>query len=148
MLCNWGTEISKFMVCGQNVTITRAPEPDDIIWKNLGKSPKKIFIRKILTYVLGAILLFVNWIIQYYLAVWGLKQSEDTKQSISLLSSVIVNVANFLITLALIWATKMEGNLTSTIESQSLSIKIVYFQFLNSGIFYTFSNALAVDFKT
>lgn len=67
------------MVCGQNVTITRAPEPDDIIWKNLGKSPKKIFIRKIMTYVLGAILLFVNWIIQYYLAVWGLKQSEDTK---------------------------------------------------------------------
>lgn len=136
------------MVCGQNVTITRAPEPDDIIWKNLGKSPKKIFRRKILTYVLGAILLFVNWIIQYYLAVWALKQSEDTKQSISLLSSVIVNVANFLITMVLIWATKMEGNLTSTIESQSLSIKIVYFQFLNSGIFYTFSNALAVDFQT
>lgn len=98
--------------------------------------------------MLGAILLFVNWIIQYYLAVWALKQSDDTKQSISLLSSVIVNVANFLITLVLVWATKMEGNLTSTIESQSLSIKIVYFQFLNSGIFYTFSNALAVDFQT
>lgn len=130
------------------MTITRAPEPDDIIWRNLGKSPKKIFIRKILTYVLGAVLLFVNWIIQYYLAIWELKQSEDTKQSISLLSSVIVNVANFLITMVLIWATKMEGNLTSTIESQSLSIKIVYFQFLNSGIFYTFSNALAVDFQT
>jgi hypothetical protein len=55
---------------------------------------------------------------------------------------------NYLITVFLIWTTEKEGNLTSTIECQSLTIKIVYFQFINSGIFYTFSNALAVDFDT
>jgi hypothetical protein len=59
------------MVKDQYVAINRAPEPDDIIWNNLGKSPRTIFLYKVATYLLGAILLFVNGVIQYFLAVWA-----------------------------------------------------------------------------
>jgi hypothetical protein len=70
LFCNWGVEMSEFLIRKQNVVIQRAPEPDDIIWHNLGKSPKVIIIRKIITNSFGAILLLANGGIQYLLAVW------------------------------------------------------------------------------
>jgi len=57
-------------VLGQSVHISRAPEPDDILWKNIGK-PQKIIIRnKIISFTIGIILLLSAGIIQYLLARW------------------------------------------------------------------------------
>lgn len=136
------------MIRKENVVIQRAPEPDDIIWQNLGKSPKVIILRKILTNFIGVLLLVTNGVIQYLFALWSVSQPLETQSNISILSSIIVNIVNYLITVFFIWSTKKEGNLTFTTENQSLTIKIVYFQFINSGVFYTFANALAVDFNT
>lgn len=66
--------MSEFTVRKEYVVIQRAPEPDDIIWQNLGKSPKVIILRKIVTNFLGVLLLVANGIIQYLLALWSVTQ--------------------------------------------------------------------------
>ncbi len=43
------------------------------------------------------------------------------------------------------WATKKEGNFTKSKYNASLNIKVCLFQFFNTGIFYTFSNIIAIE---
>lgn len=40
--------------------ITRAASPDEIIWENLGASPRKQFVQTIVTYLLSVVILFVT----------------------------------------------------------------------------------------
>ena len=62
--------MSEFLIRKQNIIIQRAPEPDDIIWANLGKSPKIIALRKLMTNFIGIALLCANGAIQYLLSLW------------------------------------------------------------------------------
>ena len=87
--------------------------------------------------------------LQYCLTLWELSEADElTRTVISVVSSILVALTNYLVKVWLIFASKMEGHITHTKENKSLMTKIAFFQFFNAGIFYTLANLLAVKFDT
>lgn len=103
-------------------------------------------LNKITTNLFGFLVLLIGGLIQYWLAVWQIKNPDSTSNSIILIfSAILVTFSNYLLSLLLIWATKKEGNFTKSKYNASLTLKICLFQFFNSGLFYTFSNLMAIQ---
>lgn len=139
--------MSQFKINNRQVAISRAPEPDDIRWNNLGKTKKHIFCNQVVTFGFGVLLLLLGGVIQYGLTLWQQKAEESYKKPISAFSTIIVTLTNYLISFYLIWSTRLEGNLTTTTEQRSLNVKICAFQFFNAGVFYAVANILAIGFS-
>ena len=51
-------------LCGgkyRSLKIRRACQPEDVIWENYGLTPQKRFIRKIITSIIGVILIAIGF---------------------------------------------------------------------------------------
>lgn len=77
------------------IKIERAPEPEDIIWTNLGVPACEIIKRKFITFTATALLLGASFGIVYGLS--KAQQSKKDNQLISLAISVCLSVMNILI---------------------------------------------------
>lgn len=124
----------------------RASEPDDIIWENLEVTLKSIILNKVISNLFAFFVLLIGGLIQYWLAVWQIKNPAPNPNTVIVIfSAIIVTFSNYVLSLLLIWATKKEGNFTKSKYNASLTLKICIFQFFNSGLFYTLSNLLAIQ---
>jgi hypothetical protein len=76
------------------VVVTRAPEPEDIIWDNIGISSCSIYLRKLMTYFVTLLLLGASFGIVY-----GLTALQETlKNSIlSIAISLSITLINIII---------------------------------------------------
>lgn len=48
--------------------VKKAPEPEDIIWTNIGQTLKEMTLRKILTYSVTGVILGASYAIFYFLS--------------------------------------------------------------------------------
>lgn len=94
--------------------------------------------------ILGALLLFSGGLAQYWLAVLQLSVTDKTiQQLLSVGLSILVAIFNFIILQFLVFTTVKERNETLTEFNTVLTVKISFFQFLNTGIFVVLANFLA-----
>lgn len=81
-------DVNRFVFERQDILhtfeIERAPEPEDIIWTNIGRKDCTIYCRKFLTYTLTLVLLGVS-----FGAVLGLTQAQDKNSTNTILGFVI-----------------------------------------------------------
>ena len=97
LTCCQGVNKFKFVRDGVefDTTVERAPEPEDIIWSNLGVSNGEVRKRKFITYLATLFLLGVS-----FAAVYGLSQAQINNQNnqiLSLVISVIISVINLIL---------------------------------------------------
>jgi hypothetical protein len=89
-------------------------------------------------------LLFSGGLAQYWLAVLQLSVTDKTiQQLLSVGLSILVAIFNFIILQFLVFTTVKERNETLTEFNTVLTVKISFFQFLNTGIFVVLANFLA-----
>lgn len=85
-----------------NLSISVAPEPEDIIWTNIGLNDCSTYIRKLLTYSLTLALLGTSFAIVYGLSVKQKEltaggQTDDTSRYLSIAISLVITVTNLVI---------------------------------------------------
>lgn len=128
--------------------ITRAPEPEDIKWKNIGFSSSS----RIRTFWFSALVmnlvLFVSLIFQFYIKVWekaivGKYQNSDKWfhiqgiRGLNILTSVLITVINSILTFLATKLSKLELHISKTGFYTSHTKAIVKAQIVNTG-FVTF----------
>ncbi len=88
------------------MSIERAPEPDDVVWKNSKISISGGIVRKSIFNVLGFIVLGSGGVAQYGLILLQNSVTDPTeKQIYSIGLSIIVSIFNFIILQFLIFST-------------------------------------------
>ncbi len=101
-------------------------------------------MRKSLFNILGFFLLLLGGFAQYQLAVVQLSVTDEmVRQMLSVGLSLIVAIFNFIILQFLIFTSHKERNETLTEFNTVLTVKITFFQFLNTGIFVVLANFFA-----
>lgn len=75
--------------------VERAPEPEDIIWSNLGVSSGEIFKRKLITYFATLILLGISFAIIYGLSLAQI--NNENNQILSLAISSVISLINVIL---------------------------------------------------
>ena len=144
ILCNLCLKYTHFRVKDKMVVCERAPEPDDILWKNADKPRGEIIRNKIITYIVSAGFLVLGGYIQYILQ---LKKRDLVDQTIislyNIISSLSIFVFNLIISFFMIFMSAREGDCTQTNMNSSILVKTSLLEFFNAGIFYTFAKILA-----
>ena len=70
-----------------------APDPEDVIWTNIGVSRGEVIGRKLLTYSITALILGVSFLIAYGLSTAQANNQQNTILSVVIsLSIAIINV--------------------------------------------------------
>lgn len=75
--------------------VEKAPEPEDIIWTNIGRTDCNTNLRKLFTFTVTAILLGGCFMIVYGLT--KAQQSSNNDRVISIAISVVIAVVNILL---------------------------------------------------
>ena len=78
-----------------NLTIERAPEPEDIIWANIGLTNGQKLCRKFVTFSVTAIILGLSFLAVYGLSVAQISNSNN--RFLSILISLTISLINMLI---------------------------------------------------
>lgn len=122
-----------------SLNIATAPEPEDIIWSNIGLNDCSIYLRKIFTYTFTLALLGGSFGIVYGLSV---KQNELTANSastndpmsryLSIAISLVIAVVNVVLVQVIKLLTKYESDYTATNFQASLALKATLAQMVNS----------------
>jgi hypothetical protein len=108
MLTTWCSKKSSFQIKNKDILISRAPEPDDILWKNADIPKARRFRNVAISFLLGIAILFSGGVIQYYLQYFQLKISDPVVSSyFSYVTSILVTIYNTIIVQFLIFATKL-----------------------------------------
>lgn len=119
-----------------SLDIKRAPEPEDIIWTNLGQRDCVSYGRKFFTFTITAVLLGAC-----FAAVYGLSQAQKTVEAdkndsnsryLSIAISITISVVNIILGQAIRFLTLFERDYTSTNHQASLAIKSIMAQMINS----------------
>jgi hypothetical protein len=75
------------------IEATRAPEPEDIIWENIGIPDREIRKRKMFTYFITLLLLGVSFGIVYGLTILQLTYENSILSIAISLSITVINIA-------------------------------------------------------
>ena len=78
-----------------DITIERAPEPEDVIWTNLGYAFGFLLCRKVITYIVTLCLLGASFGAVYGLSIVQIKNEKST--AISVLISLVISIINVII---------------------------------------------------
>ena len=75
--------------------MARAPEPEDILWTNIGQRKVTSYLKKFFTFTITVILLGISFAIVYGLT--KLQQSKNDDRIISIVISVTISIINAII---------------------------------------------------
>ena len=100
----------EYEVKNKLVVVKRAPEPDDVLWENAHVTQRDKFINMVLAFILGAIVLIVGAIIQYYLKYLDYVSKTSFDWFYTYLSPVILFIYDEYIVEILIITTKTQGH--------------------------------------
>ena len=138
----WEREIGK-------ESVALAPEPDDVIFKNLDTTRFGRIIRTIITTLVSFVIIVISFIIVILLTLaqekidnmsFGAK--NFSKNAVSLGMSIAIGIVNAIFQTILKILTDLERHMSLTDYNLSFSIKLTVFTFLNSAIVPLISNVL------
>ena len=137
---------------GRHVSIKRAPEPTDIIWKNQGgHDSKKNFKRKLISEVIATLLILVCFILVTLItfAQNSFKKklaSESTNviRLLSLVSSTLIYIANTLLALAAQYISRREVHKTHTKYYTGVTKRLSVSTFINTTFTTLFAQLLTL----
>ena len=127
----------------RGIIISRAPEPEDILWENLTYTDCSKFLRSLATYFVTILLLSVSLGIIYFLSLQQKKNSSNFY--LNILISLTISVINFIIGFAIRTVTVLEKNYTATGYQASLAVKSILAQVINSIAVPIVANYLIED---
>lgn len=128
--------------------MSRAPEPDDIKWTNIGFSDssrrKTVYLSSLVMYLV----LFVSLLVQFYIKVFEKKIVSDYKDSenwyhktgikaLNIIASVMITIINAVLTMLATGLSNYELHISKTGFYTSHTKRIVLAQIVNTG-FVTF----------
>ena len=112
-LCNLCLKYTDFRVKDEMVVCGRAPEPDDILWKNADKPRCEIIRNRILSYFVSICLLLLGGLIQYGIQIAKRDLTDPSKENIyNTLASVSIVIFNGILAAFLSFMSAREGNCT------------------------------------
>ena len=114
----------------EDVIISNAPEPEDILWENLGVREGQKLIRSLGTYFVTVCLLGISLGIVYLLSIEQLKNSGNF--TLSILISLTISILNSLMGFLIRFLTYFERHYTATGYQTSLAVKTILAQVINS----------------
>ena len=125
----------------RNISVDKAPEPEDIIFENLQYSSVQRFFRMLLIYFVSFIIIFICFVIILcfnYLQIKLQKGNNENKKAfkytLSLLITLVISVLNSVFQFFLDFLTKKERQISMTNYYLSYSVKLTIFTFITSGI--------------
>lgn len=82
--------------------IRQAPEPEDIIWNNLGRTSCELIKKKLMTYIVTLIILGISFAVVYGLSVAQVRFSDEenkntNRQYLSFIISLVIAIFNVII---------------------------------------------------
>lgn len=117
-----------------DIKVLRAPNPNDIIWPNLGMSWSSLITRTLTTYFVTAILLGLSFgaLVGLKVLQFGMTQNTDNSSSgtfkfraVSVCISLVITIINQVLGRSIKALTHTERHSTLTAYFQSLVIKVV-----------------------
>eukprot|EP00826_Nyctotherus_ovalis_P064034 TRINITY_DN9389_c0_g1_i5.p1 TRINITY_DN9389_c0_g1~~TRINITY_DN9389_c0_g1_i5.p1 ORF type:complete len:836 (-),score=227.73 TRINITY_DN9389_c0_g1_i5:82-2589(-) len=132
--------LSKYKMRGEKVYVTPAPEPEDVMWENLGYTFAQRLGRVLLNALITLIIMGVCLVANIFIARASKNYSEDEDSStavlilFNLLFSFITMVINAALSYAIPILTVYERHESQTYYYCSVAIKLSLALFLNSGI--------------
>lgn len=78
----------------KNVEITKAPEPDEIKWDNMGFDPNVRVVRRVLIFGLALVLIGASLTINVFLTSLSIGSNQ---YALSILISLVITTINFII---------------------------------------------------
>ena len=145
LFCSCCFDKSNIKYLKKNIKFEAAPEPEDIIFKNLETSPFEKIMRTFLVYIISIIICGVSFgiiVTLNYVQVSKLDKSDNNDLLLYLLSlgiTAVTSAIDFILEIILKTLTKYEKQATKTDFFLSYSIKLTFFTFLNSALLPLFS---------
>ena len=138
----WGSYYPKssvHRVLNKYVSISRAPEPDELVWENCGKSSCQLFLRRLFFYLIsfmvlalgGGFQLLIGWARHEYVD----EDNVNEQLAYSTISALVITLFNYIIISVMKLTVEGEKYDNRSQMKAALIIRIVFFQFLNTGIF-------------
>ena len=129
MRCCGGSdsEREEFPISG--VEVFKAPEPDEVIWENIGFDEGVKLFRRVLIYGIAVVLIGASLGIAIGLGTFQVNQEDAF---IPILISLSITAINFLIEMLIIFLSYFENEFIKSREEASIGIKIAVSQIVNS----------------
>jgi len=133
--------------------MTRAPEPTDIIWENLGHPPNENRKQKLVSDIWGAALIVICFLLIIFIS-WG--QSEAVSRigqksfnitALSGIASLLVCTINTLICYATLYLSKREKHSTYTAYFTGVARRLAISMFINTAFTTIFAKLVALVFN-
>ena len=118
-----------------------APDPEDIVWSNIGVGRGEIAARKLFTYSITLLILATSFVITYFLSKAEVQASTQKNKLLSITISLCISIINVIIgctyffySVVIELLTGQERDYTVTNYQISLSLKSIIAQLVNSII--------------
>ena len=122
------------------ITVQRAPEPEDIIFANVGVPASKVFARRLTTYFAALMIVIVTFLLVFLLKQTRLRQRSN--RTFSILISVGITIINFYLAVIIRKLTAYEKNPTRIYNQRSQAIKVIVSQIANMAVLPFLQNAI------
>lgn len=129
-------------------TITKPPNPSDIIWENLDVPDSKRLGARLIIYLISIVILCISGIVIYYLRK---AQENDTSVQgvigllVATIPSFVVLIFNLILEGVMGYLTTFELHISFTNYNYSVGIKLIALMFMNTAIIPTIVNLLIID---
>lgn len=130
----------KRYINGHDIVVTPAPEVNDIIWENLEPNNKcKIWLKKLLIYLIMIFIFAINYLLQLALKSFQLKLYNSGQlflvNSMSyIISVVIIPTINWLVKFVYISLADYETPVSRSEKDVELTWKIIFTQLINAVV--------------
>lgn len=144
--CLYKHKTLTYMKQSLEISVTNAPEPNDVIWENLevSNSERRIRILEMIFILLLILGMSFGVLLGISYGQSKIKISNWTvKNIVSVVFAIVTSLFNFIITKVMIKLTEYEKNVSRTNYLLSLSIKLLVFTFLNSSVLVVIVGYLA-----
>lgn len=145
---------NSFYLNGKRIKMKQAPEPSDIYWENLATTTKQTVEKTIITFMITIICLIISFIVSLMFGIFKDNLENKTNNStnneaafqyflillITFGNSIFISFINTVLARIIRSLTLLERHETHTQYDLSVSLKLTFAMFINTGLIPLFVN--------